>query len=118
MPQLLQPYNPWFIGIEAAVAAAVVGGAVEAPPSMGAVVGIAVVIGAWNYWVQKEYPVPRKLIEKAEVLKYTQYYNRDLTMIEKAGVAPVVATVDAANMALGQVSKWEAGVHKNAALQF
>lgn len=117
MPQLLQPYNPWFIGIEAAVAAAVVGGAVDVAPSMGTAVGIAVVIGAWNYWVQKEYPVPRKLIEKAEVLKYKQELNKDERVNKLLGNPLTQAQLreGAADQTIQWASK---SVSSNAALQF
>lgn len=113
MPQLIQPYNPWFMGIEAAVAAAVIGGAMSQPPSMGAAVGIAVVIGSWNYYVQKNYPVPRKLIERAEVLKYKQ----ELGKLDRSlgGNVPKSILEPGAKLA---TENWEHRIESKAALQF
>jgi hypothetical protein len=59
------------MGVEAAVAAALAAGALQPQGiSMGAAVSVAVAIGSWNYYVQKTYPVPDVLIERADVLKY------------------------------------------------
>lgn len=113
MPQLIQPYNPWFMGVEAAVAATVIGGAMGTPVDIGTAIGVAVVVGSWNYYVQKTYPVPRKLIERAEVLKYKQ----ELGKLDRSlgGNVPKSILEPGAKLA---TENWEQRIESRAALQF
>ena len=105
MPQLLKPYNPWYMGIEAAVAAAVAANALQPEGlSLGAAATVAVVIGSWNYYVQKNYAVPDVLIERAEVLKFKE---------ESRVKSPLVYTDPFA-----AVNAWEQNLAQNAAKDF
>lgn len=112
MPQLLQPYNPWFMGIEAATAAAIIGGAIDKAPSMGVIAGIAIAVGSWNYYVQKEYPVPKKLVEKAEALKYKQ----ELRTVQRD--APDISSQDQQELAASLTMEWANKKVYNAVAQF
>jgi len=113
MPQLLKPYNPWFIGIEAGLAAALVSAGVGDNLSLGSAVGVAVVIGGWNYYVQKNYPVPRALIEKAEVLQFKKY-ERSLDRSLGGGISKQIL----APAAQLELNNWEQRIASDAAKQF
>jgi hypothetical protein len=106
MPQLLKPYNPWFIGIEAGLAAALVSAGMGDNLSLGSAVGVAVVIGGWNYYVQKNYPVPRALVERAERLEFKKLYRKDYRADIKAGETPALAAYNALVEADAQLHAW------------
>jgi uncharacterized membrane protein YjjP (DUF1212 family) len=61
MPQLIEPYNVWFMGVEAALACGlaswITGGQM---PSVASALVVVVLVGAWNYYVQNNFPVPPK----------------------------------------------------------
>lgn len=110
MPQLLKPYNPWYMGIEAAVAAAVAANALQPEGlSLGAAATVAVVIGSWNYYVQKNYAVPDVLIERAEALKFNNNYNKDLKLIG----SPALAMIQAGIQEDAWLKKTENDAYKN-----
>jgi hypothetical protein len=59
MPQLIEPYNVWFMGVEAAAACAVAAWVTGAQaPSMAQAVVVVALVGAWNYYVQHNLKCP------------------------------------------------------------
>jgi len=105
MPQLLQPYNPWFMGIEAATAAAIIGGAIDKAPSMGVIAGIAIAVGSWNYYVQREYPVPEKLVHVRKALEAKRILHKGL--IQQAADASMSSLTESE---MGVTTGWDAAI--------
>jgi uncharacterized membrane protein YjjP (DUF1212 family) len=59
MPQLIEPYNVWFMGLEAAAACAIAAWITGGPaPSMASAVVVLVLVGSWNYYVQHNLKMP------------------------------------------------------------